>query len=105
MRRRWKPWLICVSFFFQAEGGIRGKLVTGVQTCALPISDAKRGRLAMSRTRVGVIGCGYWGPNLVRTFLEIPDATVVAVADRDPTRLEFLQIRYQIGRASCRERV
>src|SRR5205823_3730302 len=26
------------SFFFQAEDGIRGKLVTGVQTCALPIS-------------------------------------------------------------------
>src|SRR6266536_3827252 len=26
------------SFFFQAEGGIRDPLVTGVQTCALPIS-------------------------------------------------------------------
>src|SRR5438105_8419377 len=25
-------------FFFQAEDGIRGPLVTGVQTCALPIS-------------------------------------------------------------------
>src|SRR5205823_8283669 len=25
------------GFFFQAEDGIRGKLVTGVQTCALPI--------------------------------------------------------------------
>src|SRR5205823_11646240 len=28
------------SFFFQAEDGIRDKLVTGVQTCALPISLA-----------------------------------------------------------------
>src|SRR5229473_3161696 len=27
-----------VVFFFQAEDGIRDKLVTGVQTCALPIS-------------------------------------------------------------------
>src|SRR5687767_15452450 len=26
-----------VDFFFQAEDGIRDKLVTGVQTCALPI--------------------------------------------------------------------
>src|SRR5258708_26006000 len=26
------------SFFFQAEDGIRDDLVTGVQTCALPIS-------------------------------------------------------------------
>src|SRR2546425_10286165 len=29
-------------FFFQAEDGIRDKLVTGVQTCALPISPRKR---------------------------------------------------------------
>src|ERR1041384_3831807 len=27
-----------ITFFFQAEDGIRDKLVTGVQTCALPIS-------------------------------------------------------------------
>src|SRR2546425_9387712 len=30
----------CFFFFFQAEDGIRDKLVTGVQTCALPISKA-----------------------------------------------------------------
>src|SRR5258708_3645512 len=29
--------LYCPCFFFQAEDGIRGDLVTGVQTCALPI--------------------------------------------------------------------
>src|SRR2546425_7179030 len=28
-------------FFFQAEDGIRDKLVTGVQTCALPIWDTR----------------------------------------------------------------
>src|SRR5205823_9523681 len=28
---------VCFFFFFQAEDGIRDKLVTGVQTCALPI--------------------------------------------------------------------
>src|SRR2546425_3977828 len=31
-----------VFFFFQAEDGIRDKLVTGVQTCALPISRIVR---------------------------------------------------------------
>src|SRR2546425_9707769 len=31
-------------FFFQAEDGIRDKLVTGVQTCALPICGAQDGR-------------------------------------------------------------
>src|SRR5205823_11408640 len=30
---------ILFFFFFQAEDGIRDKLVTGVQTCALPIYD------------------------------------------------------------------
>src|SRR5207248_7479746 len=29
-------------FFFQAEDGIRDRTVTGVQTCALPISDTER---------------------------------------------------------------
>ena len=32
-------WVIVVVFFFQAEDGIRDDLVTGVQTCALPISQ------------------------------------------------------------------
>src|SRR2546425_2487799 len=32
------PELFSFFFFFQAEDGIRDKLVTGVQTCALPIS-------------------------------------------------------------------
>src|SRR5256884_5138300 len=31
-----------VSFFFQAEDGIRDVAVTGVQTCALPISEESR---------------------------------------------------------------
>src|SRR2546423_4035766 len=31
-------YIFCIFFFFQAEDGIRDKLVTGVQTCALPIS-------------------------------------------------------------------
>ncbi len=48
----------------------------------------------MRRLKIGVIGCGYWGPNLVRTFLEIPEASVVAVADRDRARLEHVAIRH-----------
>src|SRR5205823_8893767 len=31
-----------LCFFFQAEDGIRDKLVTGVQTCALPIFEMQR---------------------------------------------------------------
>src|SRR5207244_5924200 len=34
--------VVIVCFFFQAEDGIRDDLVTGVQTCALPIYVADR---------------------------------------------------------------
>src|SRR5207244_8039212 len=39
-------------FFFQAEDGIRDDLVTGVQTCALPISEASDAPLSMDRARL-----------------------------------------------------
>src|SRR5258708_30865132 len=37
-------------FFFQAEDGIRDDLVTGVQTCALPISNGRAGGQRAART-------------------------------------------------------
>jgi predicted dehydrogenase len=43
---------------------------------------------------IGVIGCGYWGPNLVRTFLEIPGTPVTAVADRKQDRLNQMRFRH-----------
>jgi predicted dehydrogenase len=39
-------------------------------------------------TRIGLIGYGYWGPNLARNFHALPDAQLVAVADADATRLD-----------------
>lgn len=36
---------------------------------------------------VGVIGYGYWGPNLVRNFMNSDVARVVAVSDLDPAKL------------------
>src|SRR5258708_31985555 len=71
-------------FFFQAEDGIRDDLVTGVQTCALPISlfppDAER--------RIGaaaVAGASYalpaeLHPHLRRTRLVPAGVAVVAAA-------------------------
>jgi predicted dehydrogenase len=50
--------------------------------------------LTSDRVRVGVIGYGYWGPNLVRNFIECPTTTVVAVADMNPERLLQVQCRY-----------
>lgn len=45
-------------------------------------------------TKVAAIGSGYWGPNLIRNFAEMPDCELVAVADLDPRRLEFVLQRF-----------
>jgi predicted dehydrogenase len=43
---------------------------------------------------IGIIGYGYWGPNLVRNFAELSRAKVAAVADLDPKRLELVSRRF-----------
>src|SRR5207245_3996795 len=50
---------LCAFFFFQAEDGIRDATVTGVQTCALPISFG---------LRLGLESIGLYGPGGVRGF-------------------------------------
>jgi predicted dehydrogenase len=44
--------------------------------------------------RIGIIGYGYWGPNLVRNFAETRGAEVAAVADLDRSKLASLQRRF-----------
>ena len=44
--------------------------------------------------RVGVIGYGYWGPNLVRNFSEAPGAEVACVSDLQDERLALVSKRY-----------
>ncbi|HEU4691568.1 MAG TPA: Gfo/Idh/MocA family oxidoreductase [Vicinamibacterales bacterium] len=44
--------------------------------------------------RIGVIGYGYWGPNLVRNFAELASARVTVVCDRRPERLALAARRY-----------
>jgi predicted dehydrogenase len=51
--------------------------------------------------RVGVIGYGYWGPNLVRNFAEIRAAGLVAVSDLNPHRLALVENRYPYIRATA----
>jgi predicted dehydrogenase len=48
----------------------------------------------MIPVRVAVVGLGYWGPNLVRNFFEIPEAELVAVCDLDADRLDRVRRRY-----------
>jgi predicted dehydrogenase len=65
-----------------------------VTTALSPNSDAKN----VSEKRglhVAVIGCGYWGPNHIRSFLNIPDCQVTAV-DKESGRLN--QVSRQFSR-------
>jgi predicted dehydrogenase len=43
---------------------------------------------------IGVIGYGYWGPNLVRNFAENDGTAVIGVCDLSPLRLALAQSRY-----------
>src|SRR2546423_10121462 len=67
-------------FFFQAEDGIRDKLVTGVQTCALPILVADSGEDGPA---------GFGGQHLRR---------------KDSREIPREIFDEKIGRAACRGR-
>jgi len=43
---------------------------------------------------VGVVGCGYWGPNLVRNFRSLPDCRLRSICDVSEDRLRHLKGLY-----------
>src|SRR5207249_5186459 len=94
--------------FFQADDGIRDRNVTGVQTCALPISVQPASRPTVAKTananlaRIWTSGSrpAQKGPNFWRA-----DQTAREPAIRGPrTRRRQCPVA-QIGRAACRGRV
>jgi predicted dehydrogenase len=49
----------------------------------------------MSKTiNVGVVGCGYWGPNLIRNFSFLPECKVTAICDLNEQRLGHVKSLY-----------
>src|SRR5205809_6249241 len=81
-------------FFFQAEDGIRDVAVTGVQTCALPISAM------LSMFLLGVSVGGFVLVGLVSLLF-----ATVFIPMQGIGLVVLIVYRYEIGRASCRERV
>jgi predicted dehydrogenase len=56
--------------------------------------------------KVGVIGLGYWGPNLVRNFYKHPETAVKALCDLDEKRVARIKMQYKdipVGTADYRE--
>src|SRR2546421_9562639 len=92
--------LLVPFFFFQAEDGIRDLIVTGVQTCALPISRRFRKLKPLAQSHL-------------RLQSEAEDTARVAGHRKSASRARDLcpalpatrSLIREIGRASCRERV
>ena len=50
---------------------------------------------------IGVIGYGYWGPNLVRNFAEVARVRLASVANSSPEKLGLVQRRFPMVRATA----
>ena len=46
------------------------------------------------KIKVGVAGCGYWGPNLIRNFRALPDCNLKMMCDLSTSRLKHLKSLY-----------
>jgi predicted dehydrogenase len=54
----------------------------------------------------GIVGLGYWGPNLLRVLVDVPGAEVRWMCDLDATRMDRLGRRYPaIRRTTCMDDV
>jgi predicted dehydrogenase len=60
------------------------------------VSPGRNGRGARRTdpVRIGVVGLGYWGPNLVRVLHDLPEAEVVILCDQSKQALEKVGRRY-----------
>jgi predicted dehydrogenase len=50
--------------------------------------------------RVAAIGCGYWGPNVIRNMSETPGAELALICDASPDRLGPVAARYPHARTT-----
>jgi predicted dehydrogenase len=48
-----------------------------------------------NQVNIGVVGCGYWGPNLIRNFNNLSDCKVLIACDLKKERLAHLKKLYQ----------
>ena len=56
--------------------------------------------LSVEPVRVGVVGLGYWGPNLIRNLNELEGADLRWICDLDQSRLDMFGRRYPTVRAT-----
>src|SRR2546430_2075044 len=94
-----------VFFFFQAEDGIRDLTVTGVQTCALPISGKARRGVLTCGTGLGmayvanrfprVRAAVAWSPEIAELARKHNDANVLVLPSRFVSEEEGMEILHR----------
>src|SRR2546430_6808995 len=89
-----------IFFFFQAEDGIRDLTVTGVQTCALPISVSPWQYCGGAAATKEYAGKSTW-----QGYLAVVYSPENRSEDSIASNVYWSTMSVEIGRASCRERV
>src|SRR5699024_11286043 len=94
------------------EDGIRARNVTGVQTCALPISSPARAASTCDRNPLHADADVIWGTDRTYSLRELGTVHTPRQLPRKPERssglgrnVTMFDTARQIGRAACRERV
>ena len=90
-----------ITFFFQAEDGIRDDLVTGVQTCALPILWLCCVFVSVRGLSLVVASGGHSSSRCAGLSLSRP----LLLRSTGSRGASSVVVAHEIGRASCRERV
>src|SRR2546421_1457037 len=95
--------VVILFFFFQAEDGIRDLIVTGVQTCALPISGRRRPRRGRRRLRSRPTSLTR---RPCRSLLDVPCATHAVAPAREALPRRAVASRSEERRVGkeCRSR-
>src|SRR6266576_442216 len=63
-------------------------------------TNARYSLSRMDAINIGVIGCGYWGPNLLRNFAENDAAQLRWICDLDEGRLAAMGRRYPMAQTT-----
>src|SRR2546425_7313564 len=89
-------------FFFQAEDGIRDKLVTGVQTCALPICSFASSDTSTSARAVA------WNMSVVSLLVGVRDALALSeetsALQQDKVKVDYFRSEERRVGKECRSR-
>jgi predicted dehydrogenase len=56
--------------------------------------------MTLAPVRVAAVGCGYWGPNVIRNLDAVPGFELCCICDVEPDRLRRVAARYPLARST-----